>query len=538
VKQIIENIILLWGWKRYALAFLAGALTMLALPPIGAFPILFLTFPIFFWLIDGSTIVSTRGGVRAVFPAFAIGWWFGFGYFLAGLHWVGSAFLVEQDIFGWLMPIAVLALCGGLAIFTGVGAAIARLLWSASPWRVLAFAFGIGLSEFLRGHLFTGFPWNNFGYAFTATQTQMQLANLVGLYALTFLTVFCAVSPAVLADQKELGFVRKLPFFLAILIMGFQWAYGFSRLDKAQFSMLEGPLLRIVQSNLTQAERLNTKKREEIVERMIFLSSEPSRQQNGADASQGSQKLPTHIIWPESSLPFLLTSFPQVLSRIKTMLQPGQVLIAGMSRAEDAGAGSKEKNIFNSIYAFGDDGKVIDRYDKMHLVPFGEYIPFENILEAWGIKPLASLHSFSAGNQRQLITAGNAPSFAPLVCYEIIFPGEVVEGADRPGWLVNLSDDSWFGKSLGPYQHLHQARVQAVEEGLPVVRSTSTGISAVIDPYGRILAKLPLGAQSVIDTKLPKALPPTPFSKQSAKISFYFLAGFGLLAALLRKRSN
>jgi apolipoprotein N-acyltransferase len=298
--------------------------------------------------------------------------------------------------------------------------------------------------------------------------------------------------------------------------------------------MLEGPLLRIVQPNLTQEERLNTKKRDEIVERMISLSSEPH--QDGADPVL--QKPPTHIIWPESSLPFLLTSFPQVLSRIKTMLQPGQVLIAGLSRAEDAGAGSKGKNIFNSIYTFGNDGKVIDRYDKIHLVPFGEYIPLENVLEAWGIKPLASLRSFSAGSQRQLMTTANAPPFAPLICYEIIFPGEVIQGGARPGWLVNLSDDSWFGRSLGPYQHLHQARVRAAEEGLPVVRSTSTGISAVIDPYGRILAKLPLNAQNVIDSKLPQALPPTHFSRESAKISFYFLAGFGLLAALLRRRSG
>jgi apolipoprotein N-acyltransferase len=214
------------------------------------------------------------------------------------------------------------------------------------------------------------------------------------------------------------------------------------------------------------------------------------------------------------------------------------VLIAGLSRAEDAGAGSKRKNIFNSIYTFDDAGKVIDRYDKIHLVPFGEYLPFEANFEGLGLKPVATLKGFSAGTQRRLMATPKAPPFAPLICYEIIFPGEIIEGGDRPGWLVNLSDDSWFGRTLGPYQHLHQARVRAVEEGLPVVRSTDTGISAVIDAYGRILTKLPLGAQNVIDSGLPLALPPTRFSKESMKITFYFLAGFGVFAALFRRRAG
>jgi apolipoprotein N-acyltransferase len=530
MKHLIESILLSWGWKRYALAFIVGALSVLALPPVGAFPILFITFPVFFWLIDGAAIATPSGGIRAGVPAFAIGWWFGFGYFLAGLHWVGAALLVEKNIFGWLMPFAVLALSGGLAVFTGLGAAIGRLLWSVSPWRILAFAFGLGLSEFLRGHLFTGFPWNSFGYAFTVTDIQMQVASLIGLYALNVITIFCVTSPAVFADPRDAGFARKLPFVFAAAIMAFQWIYGYARLGNAQTNMVAGVNLRLVQSNLTQEERLDTKKREEIVERLVSLSIEPQ-----ADSADGAQKQPTHIIWPESALPFLITSMPQVLSRIETMLQPGQVLIAGLARAEDAGAGAKQKNIFNSVYVFNDDGKVIDRYDKVHLVPFGEYLPYESVLEGFGLKPVASLRGFSAGARRQLMASLRAPPFAPLICYEIIFPGKIVEAGKRPGWLVNLSDDGWFGRSLGPYQHLHQARVRAVEEGLPVVRVTSTGVSAVIDAYGRMLSTLPLGAQNVIDSGLPQAVSQTRFSKQPMKMTFYVLAGFGILAALLQR---
>ncbi len=542
MKHWIENILLLWGWKRYALAFVAGALSVLALPPIGAFPILFITFPVFFWLIDGSAISSARGGVHAALPAFVTGWWFGFGYFLAGLYWVGEAFLVEKDVFAWLLPVAVLGLPAGLAIFTGAGAAIARLFWSGNPWRVFAFAFGIGLSEFLRGHLLTGFPWNSFGYAFTMAVPQMQIANLTGLYVLTLLTVFCAASPAVLADPREAGFARKLPLVLSLCFIAFQWTYGFSRLEKAQVSQVEGVRLRLVQPDLPQEERLNKKKHEEIIERLIALSAAPMAASMAEDEPEDKdkadeKKLPTHIIWPESALPFLISSVPQVLSRIETMLQPGQVLIAGLSRAEDAGAGAKAKNIFNSLYVFGDDGKVLDRYDKVHLVPFGEYMPFEKFFESRGIRPLSTLHDFSAGRERQLIKPPGAPPFAPLICYEIIFPGQIIEGGDRPGWLVNLSDDSWFGRSLGPYQHLHQARVRAVEEGLPVVRVTTTGISAVIDPYGRIQARLPLGARSVIDTTLPQALPSTHFSDRAMNVTYYFLAAFGILAALFCRRN-
>lgn len=533
MRNWIENILLLWGWKRYALALFAGALSILAIPPIGFFPVLFITFPVFVWLIDGSAIAGSRSSLRTLLPVFAVGWCFGFGYFLAGLHWVGAAFLVEKDKFLLLMPLAVLALPAGLAVFTGVGAMLARLLWSPSPWRLISFSFALGFSEFLRATLFTGFPWNNFGLAFTMSAAQMQIAGLIGVHGLTLLGLFCAASPAVLADPYERGGARKAPFIIAIVLLAVQFGYGFSRLQHASIETVPNVRLRLVQPDLTQEERLKPAKREEIVERLLRLSAQEVKLKSGEINSQ----LPTHIIWPESALPFLYTSMPQVLSRIETMLQPGQALIAGLSRAEDAGAGAKQKNLFNSIYTFSHDGKVIDRYDKIHLVPFGEYLPFESYLEQWGLKPLAVLRGFASGLQRQLMVTPGAPPFLPLICYEIIFPNELIEGGDRPAWIVNLSDDSWFGRTLGPYQHLHQARLRAVEQGLPVVRATTTGISAVIDPYGRLLAGLPLGAQNIIDTGLPKALAPTRFAMNGANTTLYFFAIFGVLALLIKRNA-
>lgn len=532
MRQLIENIVLLWGWKRYAVAFAAGIASLLALPPIGFFPVLALTFPIFVWLIDGSGLAGGRAGLRALLPAFLIGWWFGFGYFLAGLHWVGAAFLVEKDKFAWAMPFAVLLLPAALALFTGFGTALARLLWSGSPWRVVSLSFGLGLAEVLRGHLFTGFPWNSFGYAATIMLEQMQIVSLIGLYALTILTVFCAASPAVLFDPpEEAGKARKLPAIIAIVLLGAQFYYGHSRLQKPHEVVVSGVQLRLVQPNLTQEERLNPKLYEDIVGRLIRLSEQPAEEQANSRAAS-----PTHIIWPESTLPFLLTSAPQALTRIQAMLQPGQVLIAGLARAEDGGAGAKGQHIFNSIYIINHEGKIIDRYDKRHLVPFGEYLPFQNALDRLGFEPLTRLRGFAPGSRRKLMAPPKTPPFVPLICYEIIFPGEIVEGGERPGWMVNLSDDSWFGRSLGPYQHFHQARVRAVEEGLPVARVTTTGISALIDAYGRVVASLPLGAEGVLDVTLPRALPPTHFSMYSANITFYFLGAFGLLALILRRR--
>ncbi|MES2905737.1 MAG: apolipoprotein N-acyltransferase [Pseudomonadota bacterium] len=532
MRALVENIFLLWGWKRYALAALAGAFSVLALPPIGAFPVLFVTFPILLWLVDSCSIAGNRGGIRAMRPAFAIGWWFGFGYFLAGLHWIGAAFLVESKT-EWMMPFAILVLPCALALFTGFGTVVARLLWSSSPWRVLALSFGLGLAEVLRGHILTGFPWNSFGYAFTIGEMQMQIANLTGLYGLTILTIFCAASPALLFDPAEQGFSRRAPVMIALALIAVQFGYGYQRLERARVEFTDNVRLRLVQPNLTQEERIDVKNREAIVERLISLSGEPV-----GNPEDPNQKQPTHIIWPESALPFLVTSMPQVLSRIETLLQPGQILIAGLSRAEDAGAGSKQKNIFNSIYVFGDDAKVINRYDKVHLVPFGEYLPFESAFTSLGIRLLGSLPGYSFGAKRQIIGLPNAPPFLPLICYEIIFPGQITEDGDRAAWLVNLSDDSWFGRSLGPYQHFHQARVRAVEEGLPVVRVTTTGISAVIDAYGRVVKKLPLGVQNVLDSGLPKPVARPPYSQDPVKATFYFLAVFGILTVLTRRRQS
>jgi apolipoprotein N-acyltransferase len=222
----------------------------------------------------------------------------------------------------------------------------------------------------------------------------------------------------------------------------------------------------------------------------------------------------THLIWPESAFPFFLTREADALAQIAALLPKGTVLITGAIRAPEGATGSLVTRAYNSIYLIDHDGSVLPVYDKVHLVPFGEYLPLQNFLERLGLIQLTKVRGgFIPGDRRRPVKVPGAPSFLPLVCYEIIFPGEAVPRGERPGWLLNVTNDGWFGASAGPYQHFQQARIRAIEEGLPLVRAANTGISAVVDPLGRVLKMLPLGTEGVLDASLPRPVPPTPYAR-------------------------
>jgi apolipoprotein N-acyltransferase len=237
----------------------------------------------------------------------------------------------------------------------------------------------------------------------------------------------------------------------------------------------------------------------------------------------------THLIWPESAFPFLLAREPEALAQIADLLPPGTVLVTGAARAEAPGPGATLLRAYNSVYVVDDGGSVLSVYDKVHLVPFGEYLPFQALLESVGVMQLTKVQGgFVPGDRRRLLTIPGAPAAIPLICYEIIFSGSIVAPGERPGWLLNVTNDGWFGNSTGPYQHFQQARVRAIEEGLPLVRAANTGISAVVDPFGRILSSLPLGVDGVIDAPLPKRIEPTVF----ARLGDLWAAIFVFLSAL------
>jgi apolipoprotein N-acyltransferase len=509
------SIILSWGWKRAAIALSAGALSALAMAPFNAWPVLFLTFPVMVWLIDGAG----AGGLRGVPAAAMAGWWFGLGYFVPGLYWIGYAFLVDASTFAWLMPFAVLGLPAYLALFTAFGFALARLIWTRDASRVIALAASLTVSEWLRGHVLTGFPWNAFGYALTEPLALAQTASLIGLWGLTFLSVAIFASPAVLIDGNSRGRRPWIAPAIALSLLVAMGIFGAVRLGLRPTSQVANVKLRIMQPNLQQDARFNYSAKAEVMQKYLTLSDRASGPQ-----STGVRDA-TILIWPESAFPFFLSREPDAMAQIAGLLPKGTILITGSVRAPDLPVGAKITRAYNSIYAIDHDGSILSIYDKLHLVPFGEFLPFQDLMEKLGFVQLTKVQGgFIPGTRRKPMDIPNAPRALPLICYEAIFPGDVVTGKDRPGWIVNLTNDGWFGISTGPYQHLQQARLRAIEEGLPVVRAANTGISAVIDPVGRIVARLGLGLEGVLDSSLPSAIPPT----------LYARAGDMLAAALPR----
>jgi len=491
LNNVVHSIVLAWGWRRRFIASTAGAVSALAMAPFNVWPVLFLTFPVLVFLIDG---IASRGW-NGLVAAADIGWWFGFGYFLAGLYWLGYAFLVDAATFGWLLPFAVIGLPAILAIYTAAGVALARLLWQRGAVRILALAVCLTATEWLRGHAFTGFPWNAFGYAFTAP---LALAQVAGLWGLTFIAIAVTASPATLFDQNAKKRRPLLPLTLAVLTLAALGSVGAVRLARIPTRLVEGVHLRIMQPNLQQDVRFNYAAKQEVVDRYLTLSARPGLDQV------------THLIWPESPFPFFLTREADAFARIAQALPPNTLLFTGAMRLADPD-NPAQSGVYNSIYVIDHQGAIRAVYDKVHLVPFGEYLPFEEILERIGLQTLTEQRGgFLAGDRQRPVTLPGAPSVLPLICYEIIFPGELSAGESRansrPGWIVNVTNDGWFGNSSGPYQHLQQARVTAVEEGLPVVRAANTGISAVIDPLGRIVASLPLASEGVLDAPLPRSI--------------------------------
>ena len=497
--RLAYSIVLAWGWRRSLVAFLAGASSAVALPPVEFWPAPFITFPILVWLIDGSA-----GRWSGIVAAATIGWWFGFGYFLAGLYWIGNALLVDAKMFGWLLPFAIIGLPALLALFTAFGVALARLVWIRGALRILSVALALTVSEWLRGHLLSGFPWNAFGYALVTPSVLAQNASLIGLWGLTFVAVAVYASPAVLADDVADTRRRWLPPALTVFILVAMTVYGAVRLNTTPTTYVEDVRLRIMQPNLQQDAKFNYSQKQEVMSRYIALSERATGPQSTGVADV------THLIWPESAFPFFLTREADALAQIADLLPPGTVLITGAVRAPETVSNPRAPRAYNSVYVIDHDGSALSVYDKVHLVPFGEYLPFQNFLERLGLMQLTKVRGgFIPGDRRRAISVPRAPNFLPLICYEIIFPGQAVPRNERPDWMLNLTNDGWFGRSAGPYQHFQQARVRAMEEGLPLVRAANTGISAVVDPLGRIIGSLPLGREGILDARLPNPLPRT-----------------------------
>ena len=534
------------GWRRGLAAFLAGALSVLAMAPFFASPILLLTLPVLVWLIDGAgpyprpVSLPGLGLTRQAWRAGVVGWWFGFGYFLFGLYWIGEAFLVEAETFAWMLPFAVTLLPAGLARFFGLATILARLAWSGGLARILILAVSLALAEWLRGHILTGFPWNTLGYALTYPLPLMQTAGVLGIYGLTLCTVLIFAAP--LALWAEAGHRPRVPALaialasalvpLLVLAGG-----GIYILKRQPISVDDSVRIRIVQASIAQREKWLPEKQGQNFERQLDLS------RRNPDGVQDDLDGITHVIWPEAAMPFRPLDHPEALVAIGKLLPSRTLLVSGAIRVQQPRPGSDApRQAYNSLMVFSAPrgGLAAPIYDKIHLAPFGEYLPMQAVLESIGLQQLTRLRGgFSSGvTPRPLLAIPGLPRAGVLICYEAIFPTEVVQGAERPGLLINVTNDGWFGDSIGPHQHFHQARVRAVEQGLPLIRSANNGISAVIDAQGRLLQKLDLNRRGVIDSGLPRIGPPPLYARYGEGLFAGLVLMFLAWAATLRIRER
>ncbi len=495
LSALPNTFLLAWGWQRRLLCVACGALTAFALPPYDFTFVLLVTFPCLVWMLDGAVDPAPGKRVQRFRTGFVLGWLFGFGYFLSGLWWIGAAFLVEAERFAWLMPFAVLAMPVGLALFTGLGVGLAAIFWSDQFRRILVLAAGLTLTDWLRGHVLTGFPWNAFGYGVSGSLSVSQAASLVGLYGLTFFVVAVFSTPAVLADARPFR-QRATAVVVAAVALAAVAGYGAVRLWQMALPVADLDI-RIVQPSIDQKDKWRPELRDEIFQTFLDMTEAPL----GGAARVGQPRM---VVWPESAVPFLLTQEPGALFRIGQSLGDKTELVTGAIRAEP---GMRGADYFNSVFVIGTEGTVQGIYDKVRLVPFGEYVPFKPLLESLGISNLAGpMDGFEAGYQPRVLTTSESFSFLPMICYEAIFPGSLDGVSRRPDFLLNVTNDAWFGRTPGPYQHLAQARLRAIETGLPLIRAANTGISAVIDAKGQVVAKLEIFEKCLIDSKLPQRL--------------------------------
>lgn len=523
------------GWRRHAVAFAAGALSVLSMAPFHFWPVLFFTLPVLVWLIDAAPEVTARP-IRA---AALDGWWFGFGYFFFGLFWIGEAFLVEADIFAWMIPFAITLMPAGLAVFTAAACAAAKAFWKPGLSRVLVFAIAIAIAEYLRGHIFTGFPWNVLGYALAGDDIAMQAASVLGIYGLTLIALPIFAAPlVVMASSATLKKALAAILVLTAMPLAALYAYGLSVLPTGPIGTVPGVTIRIVQPSVPQHHKWARDRQGEIFNDHLLLS-----RTDEAGRTDGTSRI-THIVWPEAAMPFLPLATPQALDAIGELLPEDTYLIAGALRLENSKAGDEVRpsvkarsKVYNSMIVFGPDGKAASIYDKLHLVPFGEYLPFTETLEAIGLEALTRIRGgFATGpSPRPLLSVPGLPLLAPLICYEAIFPAAVVQTNERPALLVNVTNDGWFGNTTGPYQHLHQSRLRAVEEGLPLVRAANNGVSALVDPFGRITKSIGLNVRGVIDVALPLARAPTWYARFGdltflATLVVFALAAWAIMA--------
>jgi apolipoprotein N-acyltransferase len=475
-----------------ARAFLWGLASALALPPVHLLPVLLLSVPAFLKLIG-----EAKNWKQVAWT----GWLFGFGLNVAGLYWITEPILTEAATFWWLVPFAAPLLAFAVAFYSIIPALAAYAVRPGLA-RLLVFAGAWVISDLIRQFAFSGFPWNLWGTDWAVPgevgDVFIQLASLIGVHGMTLVTLLIAGTP--LFGKR--GLVAALAGLAA-------WG-GFGIFHLETKVQPTGVTLALVQPNFPVPG---------LYDRASLLAR---WQQIEAMSQAGLRAGATAVVWPEAASPWLLDSDPAARQQLAAVTGTAPILAGSLREVT-------ETDIRNSLVVTAGPVPAFAIYDKWKLVPFGEYTP------AWIPVKITPGGGFSPGQGPKTLRVSGLPPFGPLICYEAIFTGQIVNEKDRPAWLVNVTDDAWFGNSAGPRQHFADARLRAVEEGLPLARDANSGISAMIDAFGRVTASLPLGGEGVLVAGLPGNLPPTPYSRFGLAIPL-LLAIVAIAAATLISR--
>ncbi len=484
------------GWRRHGTAILAGSVASLSLPPADALPLLWIALPVFLWLLEG---VETRRGA----------------------FWLVALF-VDVGRYWWLVPFASNGLAFGLAIFWAGAVLCASFVPRDRPLgRALALAAMLSLFEWLRGHLLTGFPWNLPGYAWTEFPWLIQSAAWIGIYGVTLLALLAPLLAGLLGSRFASSALAGRSAAAGLAIVALAAFAGWNRLPPGPMPTVDGVRLRLVQPSIEQTIKWDPGRLGDNLRRHIALSIEPA------------EKPPTVIIWPEAAEPYPLDGHPDNARTLANLLRlkPGQLLITGIARdIPDA----DPPTFRDSTQVLNAEGEIVATYDKFHYVPFGEYMPLRRWLPFVKAVAVGDIEP-TAGPGPVTLRLPGLPPASPLICYEVIFPHAVVDPKDRPDWLLDVTNDGWFGLTAGPYQHFAMMRVRSVEEGLPLANAANDGISGVIDPYGRITARLGLGAIGAVDADLPRPIAATVYAR-AGDIPFFIMVALFTGASLLFRR--
>lgn len=489
--------------QRMALSGVLGAVSAFSFAPYSVWPLMLISLALLVLLLDASQ--SRR-------EAASVGWIFAFCQFFVSLFWISAAFEFQADMPAWVGFIAVGALAAYLAIYPALALWLAAQFWSGAPIRVLIFATFWTAAEWLRGHMLTGFPWNTTAQIWSDTPIILQSVRLAGPYALTLFTVALSASAALAAEFSASA--RRLMLLMTALgaIVAVD---GWWRLHKGGAAPVDGFRVHLIQANVRQDVEADPRRQLAILELYESLTAK-ALEQNGI----------APVIWPETAIEYDIEGDELGRVRLARVIGQSGLLILG-TVGRHLGPAAEFLGARNSMLVLDGSANVRAVYDKTKLVPFGEYLPAAKILSRVGLSSVAAGSTrFVPGTGSVTLAPGIAP-FSPAICYEIIFPRTIIPSRARPDWILNISNDAWFGESWGPYQHFAQARLRAVEEGVPVVRSTPTGISGVIDPYGRVVAQTHLGERVVLSAVVPASLAPTPYSLAEDWLFFGLLIAVG-----------